>query len=96
MRGTLVTFRQGNAEKRWYLTKGLGIIRIEDTALNISSAAVLSTATLLRFINPALKPVFLSPAAGRQAPPRFDLGIDRGKTRDALRLHRFLAGMAPR
>jgi hypothetical protein len=96
MKGTLVTVRQGGAEKKWYITKGIGLIRIEDMALNISTVAVLSNSTLLRFHNPAIKPAPFGAAAPSGIPPRFDLRIDRGKPDDVLKLHRFLAGMIPR
>jgi hypothetical protein len=96
MKGTFVTIKQGESEKKWYLTRGIGLIRLEDTALNISTVAVLSNTSLLRFLNPSTKPVPFRASASPGSPPRFDLRIDRGKPSDIMRLHRFLAGMIPR
>jgi hypothetical protein len=89
--------KQGGSEKKWFLAKGLGLIRIEDTALNISTAAIMTSASLYRFHSP------LGKEAGGGAPalvsgevPRYDLRINRAKPEDRLRLHRFLASLTPR
>lgn len=109
MQGILVTIRQGDSEKKWYLKRGIGLIRFEDMALSISTVGVLSEASLLRFNKPSLKTAWRSTdftlhnqgllsgvSSSPGFPPLFDLRINRDKPGDMMRLHRFLAGMIPR
>ncbi len=95
-KGIIVTFKQDNAEKKMYLAKGIGPIRLEDMALNINTVSVLSSATLLRFHTPTTKAVSGIQGAVPAAPPVYDLRIDRKNPGDMLRLHRFLSGLVPR
>ncbi|MHB9027817.1 MAG: hypothetical protein ACYC9O_03520, partial [Candidatus Latescibacterota bacterium] len=92
-----LSIKQGNSEKKWYLTKGLGLIRIEDKALNISTVALMTSASLYRFHSPLGKEAgVVAPMLASGGVPRFDLRINREKPEDLRRLHRFLAGLAPR
>ncbi len=89
-----MTIRQGDSEKKWYLTKGLGLIRIEDMALDISTVAVLTSASMYRFHSPIGKIAGSVPSVG--SAPRFDLRLDRNNPDDLLKLHRLLTAMMPR
>ncbi len=95
IKGRGISIRQGESEKKWFVAKGLGLIRIEDKALNISTVAVLTNASLFRFQTYQGKETIAPAPEFGSGIPRYDLRIDRKRPEDIMKLHHFLAGFAP-
>jgi hypothetical protein len=91
-----VTVSEKNIEKKWWLAKGIGIVRSEDNVFSPKATAVLSDASLLRFADlsrPSARPAETGmPGAG--SPPVFRL--DRRSPEGMRELTRLLSGMCPR
>jgi hypothetical protein len=91
-----LTITQKNAVKKWSLTKGIGLVRIEDNTFDPSEVAVLNDASIYRFYLPPSQKNILTLSALPKPPIHLDFKIDRGNFQNMKAFQKLLSGMFPR
>jgi hypothetical protein len=91
-----LTITQKNAVKKWSLTKGIGLVRIEDNAFDPSAVAVLRDASIYRFYTLPAQKTVIEPALSPIPPLHLNFEIDRTSFENMKAFHTFLVGMCPR
>jgi hypothetical protein len=91
-----LTITQKNAVKKWSLTKGIGLVRIEDNTFDPTAVAVLREASIYRFYTPPAQKTGVEPAIGLTPPVHLNFEIDRTSFESMRTFEKFLVGLCPR
>jgi hypothetical protein len=91
-----LTITQNNAVKKWSLTKGIGLVRLEDNTFSPSAVAILNDASIFRFYEKTTGKKVLLHAENSNMPFHPNLKIDRTNFENMRAFQKFLVSMCPR
>jgi hypothetical protein len=84
---------QNNTLKKWFLTKNIGLIRIEDYIFNAHTVAVLHNTSF--YLPPVQKNISIQTGLSNR-PMNIDFKLDRKNFENMKNFHKFLVNMCPR